>query len=221
MPTNRAVIFANGILPNVPAAQRLLREGDFWIAADGGCRHALACGRAPDVLVGDLDSIPNGIRQTLDRAGTVVKSFPAEKNETDLELAIRFAVREGFAAVLILGGLGGRTDQTLANLALLFDAELAGINIRIDDGREEAVRVWKRTMLRGAPGDTVSLLAWGVPAEGVTTEGLKYPLSGERLLPHKTRGISNCMLADEAAVTVQKGALLCIHTRSNIKPASM
>ena len=58
----RAVIFANGILPDPQAARGLLREGDLWIAADGGSRHALAFGRAPDVVIGDLDSLPDPVR---------------------------------------------------------------------------------------------------------------------------------------------------------------
>jgi thiamine pyrophosphokinase len=214
MLSKRAVIFANGTLPGVEAARRLLRDGDYWIAADGGCKHALACGRAPDILIGDFDSVPGPVRESLHRAGTRMQSFPAEKDETDLELAIAFASREGYSPILILAGLGGRTDQTLANLSLLADPDLAGCDIRIDDGFEEAVRIGRKTVLHGTAGDVVSLLPFGVPAEGVVTEGLRYPLRGETLLPHKTRGVSNRMLSDTAAVSVERGVLLCIHTRS-------
>jgi thiamine pyrophosphokinase len=213
MPKTRAVIFANGSLPDPEAAKRLLQEGDYWIAADGGCRSALACGRAPDILIGDLDSAPDVIRETLDRAGTVVKSFPAEKDETDLELALRFAVHEGYREIRILAALGGRTDHALANISLLADPDLRDCDVRIDDGCEEAVFVGRRILLRGAPGDIVSLLPWGSPAEGVSTEGLQFPLRRETLLPHRTRGISNRMQADRATISVEKGALLCIHTR--------
>jgi thiamine pyrophosphokinase len=214
MAKNRAVIFANGRLPDPEAAKRLLKEGDYWIAADGGSRHALACGRAPDVLIGDLDSAPDVVREALDRAGTVTKSFPAEKDETDLELALRFAVREGYREILIIAGLGGRTDQTLANLSLLAGPDLRSCDVRIDDGREQAMLVGKKTLLRGAPGDTVSLLPWGQPAKGVSTGGLKFPLRRETLFPHRTRGVSNRMQSEQATISVEKGALLCIHTRS-------
>jgi thiamine pyrophosphokinase len=210
----RAVIFANGTLPDADAAKRLLREDDYWIAADGGCKYALAFGRAPDVLIGDFDSFPEEARQSLLLAGTRMKSFPAEKDETDLELAIWFALQEGYTAILILGGLGGRTDQILANLSLLTDPALREYDIRIDDGREEALRVGEETILRGTPGDVVSLLPWGVPAEGVVTEGMKYPLRGETLLPHKTRGVSNRMLSKKALISAERGVLVCIHTRS-------
>jgi thiamine pyrophosphokinase len=214
MTGRRAVIFANGLLPDPKAARRLLREDDFRIAADGGCRHALACGRAPDVLIGDFDSLPGEFRDSLRRAGTRMQAFPAEKDQTDLELALAFALSEGYNTIRIIAGLGGRTDQTLANLSLLADPALEGRDVRIDDGREQALRVGKNTVLQGAPGDVVSLLPLGVPAEGVVTEGLKFPLRGETLLPHRSRGVSNRMLDSTASVNVERGVLLCIHTRS-------
>lgn len=214
MTGRRAVIFANGTLPDPEAARRLLREGDFRIAADGGHRHALACGCPPDVLIGDLDSISGPERESLRRSGVRIQSFPAEKNENDLELAVAFAVREGFTCIRILAGLGGRTDQALANLSLLTDPALAACDIRIDDGCEEAMRVGNKTVVRGSPGDIVSLLPFGEPAQGVVTEGLKYPLRREDLLPYKTRGVSNRMLSDAAVVSVEKGVLICIHIRS-------
>jgi thiamine pyrophosphokinase len=216
MPHPRAIIFANGTLPDIQAARRLLREGDFWIAADGGSRHALAMGRAPDVVIGDLDSLPAAVRDSLVRAGTKILTFPTEKDETDLELALQYAVREGFTIIRILAGLGGRTDQTLANLFLLTDPALANLDVRIDDGREEAFRVGKETAVHGAAGDLISLLPVGIPAEGVTTEGLRFPLRGETLIPFRTRGISNQMLGERAAIKVENGVLLCIHTRSEI-----
>ncbi len=212
----RAVIFANGTLPDMEAAHRLLWKDDYWIAADGGTRHALALGRAPDAVIGDLDSLSEAVRDSLLRAGTKIQSFPADKDETDLELALAYAVREGYSSILILAGLGGRTDQTLANLFLLTDPALEKIDVRIDDGREEAFRIGKETAVCGAAGDLVSLLPIGTPAEGVTTDGLKYPLRGGKLFPFRTRGISNQMLGERAAINLEKGVLLCIHTRSAI-----
>jgi thiamine pyrophosphokinase len=214
MMVKRALIFVNGTVPDLNAARRILREDDYWIAADGGCAHALALGRAPDVLIGDFDSLPDQARGPLQLAGTVIRSFPAEKDETDLELAVWFALQEGYTAILILGALGGRTDQILANLSLLTDPALREYDIRIDDGCEEALRVGEETVLHGSAGDLVSLLPWGAPAEGVVTEGLKYPLRAETLVPYKTRGVSNRMLAEQAYVSVERGVLICIHTRS-------
>jgi thiamine pyrophosphokinase len=214
MSHQRAVIFANGSLPDPEAAKRLLREDDHWIAADGGSRHALALGSAPDVLIGDLDSLPDEVRDSLQHAGTKIQPFAPDKDETDLELALAYAVREGYSGILILAGLGGRTDQTLANLSLLTDPALEALDVRIDDGCEEAFRIGKATAVLGSAGDLISLLPIGVPAEGVTTDGLMFPLRGETLVPFRTRGISNRMMGARATITVERGILLCIHTRS-------
>jgi len=67
--------------------------------------------------------------------------------------------------------------------------------------------------VQGKSGDTLSLLPWGMPAEGVSTQDLVYPLNNETLLPYRTRGISNLMLAESAKITLKHGLLLCIHRR--------
>jgi len=214
MPKNRAVIFANGTLPDLYSARQLLRKDDFWIAADGGSRYALGCGRAPDVLIGDLDSISDPVRESLLRAGTKMQTHPADKDETDLELAVWFALQEEFSSILIIAGLGGRTDQTLANLSLLADPALREYDIRFDDGHEEALCVRENAVLLGAPGDVVSLIPFGMAAEGVVTKGLQYPLLEETLHPSRTRGVSNRMTESKAEISLERGVLLCIHTRS-------
>jgi thiamine pyrophosphokinase len=201
------------VLPDPRAARSLLQPGDFLIAVDGGARHASACGRKPDLLIGDLDSIPAPIRDSLKQSGTRILQFPAEKDQTDLELALDFAVGENFPRILILGGLGGRTDQTLANLSLLLREDLRARDVRIDDGREEALLIRDEAVLQGARGHVVSLLPLGVEARGVTTEGLQYPLRREALFPHQARGISNRMTGKRAVVRLEEGVLLCIHTR--------
>jgi thiamine pyrophosphokinase len=213
MAERRAIIFANGELSDPESARGVLREGGVWIAADGGTRHAFACGRAPDVVIGDLDSLPEPLRGALAAAGTAVRPHPVDKDETDLELAIDFAVREGYRSIRIVGGLGGRTDQTVGTLSLLAEPGRAEFDIRCDDGCEEALSIRGAAALEGRAGDIVSLIPFGLPAEGITTEGLRFPLRGETLEPYKTRGISNRMVSPRAVIRVEKGVLLCIHTR--------
>jgi thiamine pyrophosphokinase len=215
MSRQRAALFANGSLSDPQAARALLQNDDVIVAADGGAAHALACRRPPDVLIGDLDSIPPSIRASLERSGTRILQYPAEKDQTDLELALDFSVREGFHRMLIVGGLGGRTDQTLANLSLLLRPDLEERDVRMDDGREEVLFIRREAVLHGARGHIVSLLPFGSEARGVATEGLQYPLRGETLFPHQARGVSNRMTGTRAVVRLEGGSLLCIHTRSS------
>ncbi len=213
--TLRAILFANGSLPDPQAARRLVRSGDLILAADGGSRHALALGLMPAVVIGDLDSLSPADRRRLESAGARLIVHPRDKDQTDLELALDFALRQGCTAVVILAALGGRLDQTLANLALLTAPRFAALDIRLDDGLEEAFFVRGRGCIQGRRGDLVSLLPWGGPAAGVVTEGLRWPLRGETLRPEQTRGISNELLAERAAVSLETGLLLVVHHRQN------
>ncbi|MDD5370033.1 MAG: thiamine diphosphokinase [Anaerolineaceae bacterium] len=211
--TSRAVIFANGDLPDPDAAQALLKPDDRLIAADGGMRHMVRLGLMPALLVGDLDSLAPGLLPRLESAGARTVRHPSHKDETDLELALRLAVDEGYRDLLVVGGLGGRLDHTLGNLSLLRDPALHDCTVRLDDGLEEVFWITGQAELSGAPGDVVSLLPLQGDVSGVTTQGLEYPLHGETLYPYKTRGISNVMITGHARVVIASGSLLCVHTR--------
>ena len=210
----RVVIFANGSLPDPERVRPMLRPDDILVAADGGARFLLALGLRPHAVVGDLDSLPSLLLETLQRQGMVVRSYPREKDETDLELALRHALEYRPRAIRIVGALGLRLDQTLGNLALLAAPWLEGIDVRLDDGVEEVLLVRSEATVEGRPGETVSLIPWGMPVEGITTEGLRWPLRDETLYPDRTRGISNELTGPQARVRVRSGLLLVVHRRS-------
>lgn len=209
----RTVIFVNGRLRSAKRLAALLRLDDYVIAADGGLRHLRRLGLPPHLLIGDLDSVTEEDVRWAVNNGAEVRRYPREKDETDLELALTAALSNGSGAILLAAALGGRLDQTLGNLGLLLHPELAGLDARLDDGREEVLFIRGQAEVRGQAGDTVSLLPWNGPAEGVTTQALRYPLRGETLYPDRTRGISNEMQGDTAQVSLSAGILLCIHTR--------
>lgn len=215
---SRALIFVNGILPNRAAARRLLRPDDLILAADGGARHALVLGVTPAFIIGDLDSLTEEDKeQALARKARLL-TYPPMKDQTDLELTLDYALERGCRQIRIVAALGGRLDQTLANLSLLTDPRLAEVDVRLDDGVEEALFIRQHVELEGAPGDTVSLLPWGGTVEGIVTEGLRWPLRGEALFPERTRGVSNEMLSNKASIQVAKGLLLCVHLRRSLVP---
>jgi thiamine pyrophosphokinase len=211
----RIIIFANGEIPNLENARSLLHAGDYLICADGGARHALALGLKPHLVIGDMDSIDKEQLQELKNAGVSIELFPRDKNETDLELALARAIELEPKALLIIGALGGRLDQTFGNTALLSDARLAAINIRLDDGLEEIFFCRDQGEVRGRSRDVVSLIPWGNPVQGVQTQGLKWPLQRETLFPEKTRGISNEMTGEVASIKIASGLLLVIHRRES------
>ncbi|MBV6395223.1 MAG: Thiamine pyrophosphokinase [Anaerolineales bacterium] len=208
----RCLIFANGTLPNLDSARRLIHADDFILCADGGTRHALTLGLTPRLIIGDLDSATLDLESLTSKDAQVIQ-FPRDKNETDLELALEYAVAQNYREIVILAALGNRLDQTLGNIALLSDPRYSEFDIRIDDGIEQAFFCRAESDITGMPGDLISILPWGGAVTGVRTAGLKWTLNAETLLPHKTRGISNEMLGEVAQVKITSGLLLIIHRR--------
>lgn len=211
----RALIFVNGELPNLDAARSLIGDDDFVIAADGGTRHALALGLVPSVVIGDLDSVSPANLRTLEAQGAEIRQFPEDKDETDLELALLYAGEHSFDRILLIGALGGRLDQMLGNLSLLSDPAWNAIDVRIDDGVQQAFFAREQAQIHGRVGEIVSLIPWHGDVTITNTEGLRWPLHNETLFAHQTRGISNEMTAENARVEIDDGVLLIIHTRES------
>ena len=211
------LIFANGALDDGGWVAPYLARAGAVIAADGGLRHLLALGHRPDVLIGDLHSLPPGV--DADGSAAEVIRHSRDKDETDLELALLYAVAHyPDRELLVLGGFGGRFDHLLANVLLLAHPQLLGRPIRFVDDRQSA---WLLSAdpppgemtITGAPGDVVSLLPLGGPAHVVATTGLRWPLHDETLIFGPARGVSNEMTAAVATVRLGAGVLICVQVR--------
>ncbi len=209
---NRAVIVANGLLAPETNWPEILLPGDLLIAADGGGRLFLAAHRAPHYLIGDFDSLAPTELDALAALGAQALQHPVHKDETDLELAVNLALDQGMDDILILAGLGGRWDHTLANLMLLALPRLGTARLRLLDGCQEIAlfRPGQTHRIDGKIGDTVSLIPVGGDAKRVTTSGLEYPLVDSVLPFGQTLGISNQMNAPEATVALCEGLLICV-----------
>jgi len=213
MGTKRVIILADGDWPP-KESHGIPGPGDHVIAADGGYAQALVRGIDVDEVVGDLDSVSFELRaRLLAGASPEVHAYPAEKDWTDLELAIERASEREPDEIIVLGGLGGRIDHTLANLQLLERGIRMGIPIALVSG-DESVRLaagWL-DLDDAAPGDTISLIPQTETAV-VSTRGLAFPLDRERLFRSATRGVSNVVGEVPAAVNAHEGQLFVIHTR--------
>jgi len=211
----RILILANGEIPSLTQARTILRPDDFILCADGGTRHALSLGVKPHLIIGDMDSIDKEVLKRFQDDGVEIELFPRDKNETDLELAIQKAIEMNPDEIVIVAALGGRMDQTLANIALLASAPHPSPVTRIDDGVEEIFFVQDQAQVKGRSGDIVSLIPWGEPVHGVQTQNLKWQLNNETLHPDKTRGVSNEMTSDTASIKIESGLLLIVHRRQS------
>lgn len=213
MQPERVVIFVNGEIPDLQRAKGMLLPGDFIIAADGGSRHLHAMGIHPQLLIGDLDSIPEGYVEEYRKLGIEIKKYPAAKDATDLELALQHAAGLQPACIVIIGATGARFDHTLANVMLVNKPVYRGLDICLDDGTTRIGLVKTSLQVTGSAGDLISLIPLSGTVSGITTTGLEYPLKDEALELGDTRGVSNVMKVTKAQIKLKKGMLLCIHTR--------
>ncbi len=206
-----AVVVAGGDDPG-PGVLDEIPTPAFVVAADSGLDHALRLGLGVDVLVGDLDSVSEEALATF--AGPVVR-YPAEKDATDLELALDLvAGRASIDRVVVVGGLGGRIDHLLATAGLVAAERYAHLDVVWLAGTARVSVIHLQRTLHGSPGETVTLLPVGGPAGQVTTRGLRWELAGDILTPGQTRGVSNVFLGAVATVRVGSGTLLAIQPES-------
>jgi len=212
MTAGHIIIALNGEYQHEERLLLLAQEADGLIAADGGANWLVAHDLTPSLLVGDLDSVRPLLLADLRQRGVAVEQHSPRKDATDAELALLRAVEMGATRITLIGALGGRIDHALGNIGLLALPGLECRDVAIFDGLSWLRLVRQEIVLRGQPGDTVSLIPWGGDAEGIVTEGLEYPLRGETLQLGPARGVSNVMTASTARVSLCGGALLVIHT---------
>ncbi len=209
----RAIVFANGELSEPDLIAGRINADDLLIAADGGARHCRALGRLPQHVIGDFDSLPAADQAALQTAGVRLEQHRAEKDETDLELALLAARRAGAGLIAVVGALGGRLDMALANVLLLAHPALSGVRVELWHGAQTAwlIRPPGETV-QGRAGDTFSLIPLDGAAHGVSLAGLRYPLADETLPAGPARGVSNTFTGPEARVSLRAGCLLAVHT---------
>ncbi|HET8587898.1 MAG TPA: thiamine diphosphokinase [Candidatus Limnocylindria bacterium] len=201
-----------------PRDADLLADAALVIAADAGACWLDEVGATPDLLVGDLDSIGEPLLQRLMAAGVSVERHAAAKDASDAELALDRAVASGADEIVLLGALAGeRLDHELANLLLIADPRWRGVvrDLRIVSGATtvRALHGGEQLELAGSIGDIVTLLPLAGDAQGVTTDGLRYPLSDEELRFGRSRGLSNVVERAGASVWLAGGTLLVVEVR--------
>jgi len=210
----RIVIFAGGH-PGSDSA-RLIRPGDLLIGADSGALRLIELGFAPDLAIGDFDSVTPDELETIRRASRRTEIVdPVNKDYTDTELAFNRALEMEPDEIVIAGALGTRFDHSLANVHLLAAAHRRGVRAVVAGGGNE-IRLaagGERLALRRPDHPTVSLLPLTPVVTGVTLEGFRYPLRDARLEIGQSLGISNVLEAEEGVVSVSEGLLLVMFSR--------
>lgn len=207
------VIICGGNIENYDYIKKYLRDVDLIISADSGARHCEGLGVIPDILVGDFDSVRGEDFDRLVSAGSEVIRFPAEKDMTDSEIAIEFALEKGCSCIILLGASGSRLDHSVSNLMLLkklTDLDVEGI---LADEKNEIRLIMSQINLIREEGVFVTLLPVAGKACGVTTSGLYYPLEDAVLEIGSSWGVSNRFSEEYANISVKNGYLMVFKSR--------
>lgn len=202
------VVVANGLFPSDAEALRLLGEASFVIACDGAASALLENGYRVDAIVGDMDSLPDELKQTF---GGILCQLK-EQMTNDLTKAVRFAHCQGFERLLILGATGLREDHTLGNIGLLTDyiRLFDYVEMRSDFG--VFIPLKKTTTVPSVPRQQISLFSI-TPQTKLTTNGLKWDVT-DRSFDCWWQGTLNEAMGEAFTVSFEGDARVVIYKAS-------
>lgn len=183
---------------------------DCVICADGGLEKAEKLGLKPSMIIGDFDSVDRNVLKKYSRLNIEMAAFPSEKDYTDMELAIEYAVQRGAKDIVMTGATGTRLDHTTANIHLLEKYHYLGIDIVIIDNNNYIKIISDNTDMEIEYQDNsfVSLLPVTEKIEGLTLMGFKYPLTDVIVERGTTFLISNEITQKTGRIILKKGTAL-------------
>ncbi|HEX5797604.1 MAG TPA: thiamine diphosphokinase [Candidatus Saccharimonadales bacterium] len=210
---NKAIIFLNGDKGDISRIRSYITEDTWLIGCDGGTEKILKLGLRPQAIVGDLDSIGKKLLESKD---IVRVKHPKDKDYTDSEAAIRYALDRGAEEIILTGLTGSRLDHMLGNIYLLDKQEFARAKLKIVEASQEIYLIKDKTLIAGKKGETISFLPINGDVQALSTKGLKYDLAEYELSLQGNTGISNKLVEDQVEVLLPEDKkLLVIHEVSS------
>lgn len=183
-------------------------EEDLVIFADAGFKFKEQLkDKKVLAVVGDFDSLgakPDGCETV---------SLNVEKNFTDGEFALRYAVENGATDISIYGAFGGKIEHVLGNITLLAIAKALKVNAKLVGEKTVVKLIDKTTKITVEKGATISLIPYGGECSFAKSFGLYYPLNDLTLTPFDTRGISNLAIEEKIEICISNGTALLIYEK--------
>ncbi|NLW62807.1 MAG: thiamine diphosphokinase [Syntrophomonadaceae bacterium] len=212
----RFLLMANGEYGEL-SWYRPFKDGfDRIICIDGGTDQAMAMGMTPWWVVGDMDSISEEATAYAASRGAAFTVVPREKDNTDFQLALELAEKDGATSIIVWGGIGTRLDHSLSNLFSATRLVLQGIEVCFRSPREDVYLVSRHLVVPGKVGDTVSLITLGDEAGGITLRGFQYPLADAVLDGRWQCAVSNVIVEPYPEVEVGSGVVAVIHYQGEL-----
>ena len=199
----KAIIFLSGRLNLKADYYNAIKYSEYDIyCADGGANHAYSLGTIPRLILGDLDSISKKVIDYYENLGVNFEKFPTSKDFTDGELILE-RVTSKYEEVLILGGMGGRTDHFLTNLNLLEKYK----NIIYEDENEVIFWVKNEMNIKGKKGKTISFLPL-TQIKGLTLEGFAYDIDRVNIPRSSSICMSNIINNENVLIKYSSGSVI-------------
>ncbi len=209
-PIKTAVVILKGATPSKELLEEFWHEADCRVCADGAAEVLVHYQLEPDIVLGDLDSLPIEIRSRFLSASIV--RMP-DQNSTDGEKAFQYCIDNEFQRIQVFGALGNRTDHGLYNLGLLKRFHQEGVDIVFYTKEDKIRLITSKQTFFESPGTRISLIPIFGTVENAVSEGLVYPLRVDRLTLGRLSSISNEFRGNFASVDFSSGELLVVIER--------
>ena len=206
------IVIASGTIGKYDYFASIIGLADKIVAADGGAGHLRKMNIAPDIAIGDLDSMDKETRIFLAQNKVPLITYPVDKDATDTELAVQWAIKNNARSITLLGVTGTRIDHTLANIFLLEKITRAGIVCKIVDDNNEIYLLIDKIEISGEPGEYLSVIPLTRSIKGVTISGVDFPLQNHTIPMGSSLGISNRFAGRTAYISIKNG--MAIVTKS-------
>jgi thiamine pyrophosphokinase len=212
MTNQQAIIVTGGVLGDWVLPY--IENENVLIGCDKGAFFLVHQGYNPYVSLGDFDSVSSvELEQIHNRSQIVIGYDSVNKDLTDTEIALDWAISNHFKEILILGATGTRIDHTLANIHLLTKCLMKNVSCKIIDAHNEIILINQFTKIRKGNYSHISLIPISKFVNGITLQGFQYPLTQATLKISQTLGISNILINEEGSIDLIEGELLVIQSK--------
>jgi thiamine pyrophosphokinase len=210
-------LVAGGPLSLVPDFQQFDESQVVWVGIDRGVFYLLNAGIKPAMAFGDFDSVTEEELAEIEKEVSDLKKFKPEKDETDMELALNWAIEQQPESISIFGATGGRLDHLMANIQLLLKPLQQGINIQTEIVDTNNILYLKNpgtyTVNKLDDFKYISFLPATPTVSGMTLENFKYPLKDSHIPMGSTLCISNELIRDHGTFSFSAGILLVVRSK--------
>jgi thiamine pyrophosphokinase len=208
-------IVAGGPVEYIPDLSRYNNESIFWIGVDRGLYYLLQQGITPILGIGDFDSVSTKEFEWMQKQCEHLQISVAEKDQTDIELALEWALEKKPAKIKVFGATGGRLDHELANIQLLYKGLNSSTTVEIID-KQNILSLYKPGTYLVEKTNIfkyISFLPFTNKVQGITLEGFKYPLFQRNITTGTTLCISNEIINESGTFSFIDGILIMVKSK--------